>query len=76
MPKFNRYEEDVNGVVIGLIETREYYRFYSKKDNRIIWDAGHFKNDKEAVTAFQNKFQSEPIFNDLLDEGIEMRVWE
>ena len=45
--------EEVNGIIIGQVETRDYYRFYSRKDNHLIWDAGHFENDKEAIKAFE-----------------------
>ena len=66
----------VNGIVIGEIEIREYYRFYSK-DNKLIWDAGRFENDKEAENAFWDKFKIDPyLFNKYKKEGVEMRAWK
>ena len=71
------FEEDVNGIVIGQVETREYYRFYSEKDGRLLWDAGHFKNDKQAIEAFKDNLSDIPYLLDTLlnKEGVEMRCW-
>ena len=74
MIRFN--EEDVNGVVIGEMETREYYRFYSEKDGRLLWEAGHQNNDTVAIDAFWNKFKSDPwLISQYKKEGVEMRAW-
>ena len=70
-------EEVVNGIVIGEMETREYYRFYSEKDGRLLWDAGHFENDKEASEAFWNKFNVDPyLVAKYKRDGVEMRAWK
>ena len=63
--------EEVNGVVIGEIETREYYRFYDS-NNKLIWDAGWFNNDDEAEKSFWEKFY---LLEKFKKEGVEMRVW-
>lgn len=69
--------EIVNGIVIGEIETREYYKFFSEKDERLLWDAGRFENDQQAINAFWEKFSSDPwLIKQYKDEGIEMRVWK
>ncbi len=75
----NRFDptiEVVNGIIIGEVETREYYRFYSNKDNRLLWDAGHFENDSEALKAFWEKFSCDPyLVKQYKSEGIELRAW-
>ena len=71
----DRTIENVNGVIIGEVETREYYRFYSEKDGRLLWDMGHANNDKDAVDRFWNKFSVDPhLISQYKKEGIEMRV--
>ena len=76
----NRFDptiEIVDGVIIGQIETREYYRFYSKKDERLLQDAGHFGNDIEAEKAFWKKFSCDPyLIRQYKNEGVEMRAWK
>ena len=75
----NRFDptiEVVNGIIIGDIETRDYYRFYSNKDGRLLWDAGHFESDSEALKAFWEKFSCDPyLVKQYWDEGVEMRAW-
>lgn len=69
--------EIVNGIVIGEIETREYYRFYSRKDGHLIWDAGHFGSDGQAVSSFHEEFGTDPVLKArLLRDGIEIRIWD
>jgi len=69
--------EIVNGTIIGRIETREYYRFYSEKDRRLLWDAGRFGNDEQAIEAFWNKFSCDPyLVKQYKSEGVEMRAWQ
>ncbi len=69
--------ENVNGIVIGEIETQEYYRFYSEKDSRLLWDAGHFINDQKAISAFWKKFECDPyLIHQYKTEGVELRVWK
>jgi hypothetical protein len=78
MPKidWSGCTEIVDGVIIGQIETREYYRFYSQKDGRLLWDARHFENDQEAIDAFWDKFSCDPyLVEKYKKEGVEMRVW-
>ena len=68
--------EYVNGIVIGQIETREYYRFYSFADGRLLWDAGHFDNDTHAIKEFWNKFSIDPyLVRKYKKEGVELRAW-
>ncbi|KKN67694.1 hypothetical protein LCGC14_0458380 [marine sediment metagenome] len=67
----------VNGIVIGEIETRSKYKFYSEKDNRLLLDAGLFDNDQEAIDYFWNKFEVDPyLVKQYKSEGVEMRIWE
>jgi hypothetical protein len=69
--------EVVNGVVIGEMETREYYRFYSRKDGRLLWDAGHFSTDLEAILCFWDHFRADKrLVRQYEEEGVEMRVWK
>lgn len=72
----DRTIEEVKGIVIGQVETRNYYRFYSEKDNHLIWDAGHFENDQEAFKAFDDRFKCDPwLYKELMSNGVEMRAW-
>jgi len=67
----------VNGIVIGEIETREYYKFYSEKDGRLLWDAGRFENDQQAINAFWEKFSCDPwLIKQYKKEGVELRAWK
>lgn len=67
--------EVVNGVVIGEVETREYYRFFSAKDGRLLWDAGLFDNDQMAEKTFWDKMSVDPwLVSKYKAEGVEMRV--
>ncbi len=69
--------EIVNGTIIGKIEDREYYKFYSEKDGCILWDAGLYENDTSAIKAFFEKFDEAPLLlNQLKMDGIEMRAWK
>ena len=71
-----QFTDDVRGVVIGEVETRDYYRFYSAKDGRLLWDAGHFENDKTAIDAFWDKFSTDSILTtQYKKDGVEMRAW-
>ena len=38
--------DEVNGIVIGDIDTRKHYTFHDKKNNIIA--SGNFENDREA----------------------------
>jgi len=68
--------EYVNGIVIGQIEKREYYRFYSLSDGRLLWDAGHFDNDNHAIREFWSKFSIDPhLVRQYKSEGVELRAW-
>ena len=78
MPKidWSGCTEMVNGIIIGEIETRDYYRFYSKKDGRLLWDAKHFDNDSDVIKAFWNKFADDPTLTQRYKiEGVELRAW-
>lgn len=70
-------QENVNGIVSGPIEIREYYRFYCQTDGHKIWDAGHYNNDQQAITAFWKKFAEDPeLTKKYKKHGVEMRVWK
>ena len=73
-----RFGYDIpNGVVIGEIETREYYRFYSEKDGRLLYELGHADNDKQAIELFWAKFKEDPyLVKQYKSEGVEMRIWK
>ena len=69
--------ENVCGTVIGEMETREFYRFYSESDGRLLWEGGHFDRDHEAIDAFWSHFLSHSdLISQYKSEGVEMRVWK
>ena len=73
-----RFGYDIpSGVVIGEIETREYYRFYSEKDGRLLYDLGRADNDKQAIELFWAKFAVDPwLIKEYKADGVEMRIWK